>query len=177
MDINQKFYDEQERKIQRITTDFKEDTKEYSKYFKPHLIFKIKLHEKPNDRFRKSLKSIGINTIISSNSLSYWIVFTDELEFKKMKKDIIERIEKYKDKKYGTYIDYIVSIEPIPAEDKFLESIKNKPLDNSKSESFRCGNMENSDNLEGFKYKLKTESLCFTCLHIMQCDESTFNCS
>ena len=53
MDINQKFYDEQERKIQRITTDFKEDTKEYSKYFKPHLIFKIKLHEKPNDRFRK----------------------------------------------------------------------------------------------------------------------------
>ena len=186
MDINQKFYDEQERKIQRITTDFKEDTKEYSKYFKPHLIFKIKLHEKPSDGFRKSLKSIGINTIISSNSLSYWIVFTDELEFKKMKKDIIKRIEKYKDKKYsdvkyGTYIDYIVSIEPIPAEDKFRESIKNKPLDNSKSEYLDVEIWRMEDNeldsfIQGFtemvkekggdvKDKLKTESFCVLRIH------------
>ena len=186
MDINQKFYDEQEQKIQKITTDFKEDRKEYLKYFKPHLIFKIKLHEKPNDKFRKNLKSIGINTIISSNNLSYWIVFTDELEFKKMKKAIIERIEKYKDKKYsdvkhGTYIDYIVSIEPIPAEDKFRESIKNKPLDDSKSEYLDVEIWRMEDNeLDGFiqgftkmvkekggdvKDKLKTESFCVLRIH------------
>ncbi len=185
-DINQKFYDAQVQKIQKITNDFKADTEKYSKYFNPHLIFKIKLREKPTDEFRKSLKTIGIDTIISSNSLSYWVVFTDDLEFEKMKKAIINRIKKYKnkkysDKEYGTYIDYIVSIEPIPAEDKFRQSIKNKPLHNNKSEYLDVEIWRMEDNeldsfVQGFtnmvkekggdiKDELKTESFCVLRVH------------
>ena len=186
MDINQKFYDTQVQKIQKITNDFKKDKEKYSKYFNPHLIFKIKLHKKPTDTFRNNLKTVGIDTILSSSSLSYWVVFTDDLEFKKMKKAIMNRIkkyesEKYSDKEYGTYIDYIISIEPIPAEDKFRQSIRNKPLHNSKSEYldveiWRMVDNELDNFIQGFtkmvtekggviKDKLKTESFCVLRIH------------
>lgn len=125
------FYKTTTRTLIDIKKQHKINTKKFSKYFDPNLIFKIKLMDSVHDAsFRQELNKVGIKTIASSNKHGYWVTFTDDIEFKKF----INKLKIYPQKTKPTFIDMIESISLIPDEDKLGESLSKKPIQKNKSE-------------------------------------------
>lgn len=129
----EKFYQNEVKKLDHIGITHKKNKKKYSKYFDPNLIFKIKLTAAPEESLRNDLRRAGIETISSTynktvsskhKKLSYWIAFTDDVEFQKFRR----KLQQYRIKKNATFIDPIEGIEEIPSEEKLGKSLQDKPL-------------------------------------------------
>jgi|APSaa5957512535_1039671.scaffolds.fasta_scaffold04245_2 subtilisin family serine protease len=123
-----KFYRKQVTKLNKIESSFGEDTKKYSKYFEPKLIFQIKTDPtKPiiEEKFREDLKESGIEIVSSSSSRNgEWLGYVKDPSFTKLKSNLKDRVVNER----STFVDAFEDISKIPKKEKIGSSLLNRPF-------------------------------------------------
>lgn len=122
----EEFYKKESEKLRSIGKTYEEDREKFSDYFDPSLIFKITLTDTSisDTAFRKDLGRVDIETISSaSNRSGYWVAFTDDVRFDRLKMKLRERVSKNR----ATFVDMIGSIDDIPPEEKLDKSLRKRP--------------------------------------------------
>lgn len=117
------FYETEVKKLQILGEKYQNESKNYTKYFQPNLIFKIQSKGVSDESFRKDLKRGGIEVISSApDKKGYWVGFSEDITFEKFKKEVTKRVQKEK----ASFIDAIESFGEIPPEEKLGELLNKK---------------------------------------------------
>jgi subtilisin family serine protease len=128
--VKKDYYQEISKNAQEISRSFDELKVKYNGKINPHLIYRISVNQSVDyNNFVKSLHSMGGITVlsVSENKKGYWVVFSNDKEFKVFK-DKLEQYSGIKDGNKYEFFNAIDTIEDIPVDEKIGPNLSSNPL-------------------------------------------------
>lgn len=143
-----------------IKDQFEKTKVDYHEYFKPNMIFKIKVNQNVDEKnFESFLRAAKVRIISPSpDNQGYWITLAEEDNLEKLKK----RLTNYGNNDGLNMFDAIESFTPIPPEEKIGHQLATNPLSDDEEayldiEIWRMEDRKLDDFVAGFKQLIRDE--------------------
>lgn len=134
--VKKEYYQDVSESVQQITQSYAELKTKYNGKINPHLIYRISVNQSVDyNNFVRSLQAMGGITVLSvaEDKKGYWVVFSNDNEFKFFK-DKLEQYSGIKDGKKYEFFNAIDAIEDIPIEEKIGPNLSSNPLRDGEAE-------------------------------------------
>lgn len=128
--VKEQFFNDVNSKANIIASTFRELKEKYNGKINPNLIYRITVNQSVDiNSFAQSLHAMGGISVLSiaENRQGYWVVFSNDEEFRSFK-DKLAQYAGVKDGKKYDFFNAIESIDDIPEEEKIGPLLKKNPL-------------------------------------------------